>query len=267
MTFQLPLPGDSDSYEREHSTNRSVERHHERIIHSPINPILHTLPVNDSIQQPTFVADKPITNELKLVSHDDPAEARRIRCKWVSRVPFSNICPTFVHFLTNTMLLNMFSRYCQEFFNDEFNRHCKYAPDCFKNALECMTLMKCARCMLYHCDISDPEGEMPQHPCECIPGESCFSKRFVIAYEIDGCFFLFNETFAIAHAPWLLIFVPKTGGLGYAYSHFYYHAYAFIRRAMDAIESESRADAAATSIKYNWRRNETAIRIITNIES
>lgn len=126
----------------------------------------------------------------------------------------SSIYPTCVHHLTNTMLLNMFSRYCQEFFNDEFNRHCKYAPDCFKNALECMTLMKCARCMLYHCDISDPEGEMPQHPCECIPGESCFSKRFVIAYEIDGCFFSLQRSIRDCSCTLIADFCSKNRWFG-----------------------------------------------------
>lgn len=72
----------------------------------------------------------------------------------------------------------MHSRYCQEFFTDEFNRTgaCEFAPDCFKSSLEYTTAMKCARCMLYHC-MSDSEGEMPQHPCDCVPEESVCSKR------------------------------------------------------------------------------------------
>lgn len=73
-----------------------------------------------------------------------------------------------------------FCRYCQEFFTEEFNRKgaCEFAPDCFKASLEYTTAMKCARCMLYHC-MSDSEGEMPQHPCECVPEERVCSKRFV----------------------------------------------------------------------------------------
>lgn len=71
-------------------------------------------------------------------------------------------------------------RYCQEFFTEEFNRNgaCEFAPDCFKASLEYTTAMKCARCMLYHC-MSDSEGEMPQHPCECVPEENICSKRYV----------------------------------------------------------------------------------------
>lgn len=78
-------------------------------------------------------------------------------------------CLSFSHF-----------RYCQEFFTEEFNRNgaCEFAPDCFKASLEYTTVMKCARCMLYHC-MSDSEGEMPQHPCECVPEESVCSKRCV----------------------------------------------------------------------------------------
>lgn len=47
------------------------------------------------------------------------------------------------------------------------------------NNMKCYNLNfipKGARCMLYHC-MSDSEGEMPQHPCECVPEESVCSKR------------------------------------------------------------------------------------------
>lgn len=65
-------------------------------------------------------------------------------------------------------------RYCHEFFTEEFNQRgaCEFAPDCFKNGLEQLTGMKCARCMLYHC-MSDSEGETPQHPCECVLESGC----------------------------------------------------------------------------------------------
>ncbi len=66
-------------------------------------------------------------------------------------------------------------RYCQEFYTEEWNgkaAYCEFAPDCFKNGLEQISGMMCARCMLYHC-MSDSEGDTTQHPCECVCENGC----------------------------------------------------------------------------------------------
>ncbi|XP_035893801.1 sprouty-related, EVH1 domain-containing protein 2 isoform X4 [Anopheles stephensi] len=70
-------------------------------------------------------------------------------------------------------------RYCQEFYNDEWNHKgsCDYAPDCFRTAIENVSGMPCARCMLYHC-MKDAEGETVAHPCLCT-GESGCTKRWI----------------------------------------------------------------------------------------
>ncbi|XP_028894884.1 sprouty-related, EVH1 domain-containing protein 2 [Zeugodacus cucurbitae] len=70
-------------------------------------------------------------------------------------------------------------RYCHELYNDEFNRKgaCEFAPDRFRSALEYISGMGCARCMLYHC-MSDAEGETPQHPCQCVNEAGC-TKRWL----------------------------------------------------------------------------------------
>uniref|UniRef100_A0A182P1E1 WH1 domain-containing protein n=1 Tax=Anopheles epiroticus TaxID=199890 RepID=A0A182P1E1_9DIPT len=70
-------------------------------------------------------------------------------------------------------------RYCQEFYNDEWNHKgsCDYAPDCIRTAIENVSGMPCARCMLYHC-MKDSEGETASHPCLCT-GESGCTKRWI----------------------------------------------------------------------------------------
>ncbi|CRL05124.1 CLUMA_CG018239, isoform B [Clunio marinus] len=59
-------------------------------------------------------------------------------------------------------------RYCQEFYQEEWNRRgsCAFAPDCIKSGIDTISGMICARCMLYHC-MSDSEGELINHPCSC----------------------------------------------------------------------------------------------------
>ncbi|XP_037041645.1 sprouty-related, EVH1 domain-containing protein 1 isoform X1 [Bradysia coprophila] len=71
-------------------------------------------------------------------------------------------------------------RYCQEFYTEEWNgkaAYCEFAPDCFKNGLEQISGMMCARCMLYHC-MSDAEGDTTQHPCECVCENGC-TRRWI----------------------------------------------------------------------------------------
>lgn len=156
-------------------------------------------------------------------------------------------------------------RYCQEFFTEEFNQHCKYAPDCFRNVLEYTTAMKCARCMMYHCDISDPEGEMPQHPCQCIPGESWFSKRFVIERVLIVVKWRATNLIWEPSAPirlsfeyrLIILFVPffccsNPDGSACVDFHYSYHAYVYIRRVMDVIGSEYGVVFAAKSIRHKF---------------
>ncbi|XP_059607904.1 sprouty-related, EVH1 domain-containing protein 1 [Phlebotomus argentipes] len=70
-------------------------------------------------------------------------------------------------------------RYCQEFYTEEWNRKgaCEYAPDCFRVGLDNVSGIVCARGMLYHC-MSDSEGDMPAHPCECVADSGC-TKRWL----------------------------------------------------------------------------------------
>lgn len=67
-----------------------------------------------------------------------------------------------------------FFRYCQEFYAEEWNKKgaCDFAPDCFRNCLDDITGIKCARCMMYHC-MSDAEGDTVAHPCECVRENGC----------------------------------------------------------------------------------------------
>lgn len=84
-------------------------------------------------------------------------------------------CPLYHHIFVCIFAY----RYCQEFYTEEWNRKgaCEFAPDCFKNGLEQISGMMCARCMLYHC-MSDAEGETPQNPCECVFENGC-TRRYV----------------------------------------------------------------------------------------
>lgn len=59
-------------------------------------------------------------------------------------------------------------RHCQEMFTYDMNSRgsCEYAPDCVRTAIDTLTCISCAQCMLYHC-MSDAEGDFAHHPCEC----------------------------------------------------------------------------------------------------
>ena len=76
-----------------------------------------------------------------------------------------------------------FCRYCQEFYQEEWNRKgsCAFAPDCIKSGIDTISGMMCARCMLYHC-MSDSEGDLINHPCSCSSNaadEVSCSKRWI----------------------------------------------------------------------------------------
>ncbi|KAK7060654.1 Spred2p [Halocaridina rubra] len=59
-------------------------------------------------------------------------------------------------------------RHCQEMFTYDTNSRgsCEYSPDCVRTAIDTITCISCAQCMLYHC-MSDAEGDFAHHPCEC----------------------------------------------------------------------------------------------------
>jgi sprouty-related, EVH1 domain-containing protein len=61
-----------------------------------------------------------------------------------------------------------FFRYCQEFYQEEWNRKgsCAFAPDKVKTGIDRVTGMFCARAMLYHC-MGDSESDLINHPCSC----------------------------------------------------------------------------------------------------
>ena len=62
-------------------------------------------------------------------------------------------------------------RHCQESFYPDINPKgsCEYAPDLIRTAIDTVTCIICAQCMLYHC-MSDEEGEFVRHPCACSLG-------------------------------------------------------------------------------------------------
>lgn len=82
-----------------------------------------------------------------------------------------------------TVTRNFICRYCQEFYQEEWNRKgsCAFAPDCIKSGIDTISGMMCARCMLYHC-MSDSEGDLINHPCSCSSNaadEVSCSKRWI----------------------------------------------------------------------------------------
>uniref|UniRef100_A0A336M0S8 CSON015104 protein n=1 Tax=Culicoides sonorensis TaxID=179676 RepID=A0A336M0S8_CULSO len=83
------------------------------------------------------------------------------------------------HHGTLPIRTNLRCKYCSKFYSQEWNRagSCDYAPDCFKNGIETISGMQCAKCMVYHC-MGDPEGESSDNPCSCT-GESGCTKRWI----------------------------------------------------------------------------------------
>lgn len=59
-------------------------------------------------------------------------------------------------------------KHCQDMFTYDTNSRgsCEFAPDCVRSAIDTLTCITCAQCMLYHC-MSDAEGDFAHHPCEC----------------------------------------------------------------------------------------------------
>ncbi|XP_063881088.1 sprouty-related, EVH1 domain-containing protein 2-like isoform X3 [Scylla paramamosain] len=59
-------------------------------------------------------------------------------------------------------------KHCQDMFTYDKNSRgsCEFAPDCVRSAIDTLTCITCAQCMLYHC-MSDAEGDFAHHPCEC----------------------------------------------------------------------------------------------------
>ncbi|XP_055311058.1 sprouty-related, EVH1 domain-containing protein 2 isoform X2 [Sitodiplosis mosellana] len=149
-----PASGENYSYVQLTAVHEPVKALHE---HRPetVQTDFDSEPINliraDAKRESCASIKKQYPTDATTQSHKELVHTKRVRC-----------------------------RYCQEFFTEEFNRKgaCEFAPDTFKASLEYTTAMKCARCMLYHC-MSDSEGEMPQHPCECVPEESVCSKRWI----------------------------------------------------------------------------------------
>lgn len=85
--------------------------------------------------------------------------------------------------IEKTVTRKFICRYCQEFYQEEWNRKgsCAFAPDCIKSGIDTISGMMCARCMLYHC-MSDSEGDLINHPCSCSSNaadEVSCSKRWI----------------------------------------------------------------------------------------
>ncbi|XP_014249563.1 sprouty-related, EVH1 domain-containing protein 2 [Cimex lectularius] len=70
-------------------------------------------------------------------------------------------------------------RFCHEPFYRDSNQRgsCEYAPDCVKNAINTISCVSCAQCMLYHC-MSDPEGDYDQ-PCFCNTADDQWTRRWI----------------------------------------------------------------------------------------
>ena len=75
------------------------------------------------------------------------------------------------------IILTQRCRYCDDTFYPDNNHRgsCEYAPDSVRDAIDSLTCIGCAQCMLYHC-MSDEEGEFVRHPCAC-SGGCCVSLR------------------------------------------------------------------------------------------
>lgn len=176
-----PASGDNYSYVQltaVHEPVKSLHEHRPEPIQSDFDCEPFNLIRSEEKRESCASIKKPFSTDATAQPHKELVHTKRVRCRYTCSK--YNICILYRH---RTSLLNFISilfqfRYCQEFFTEEFNRNgaCEFAPDRFKASLEYTTAMKCARCMLYHC-MSDSEGEMPQHPCECVPEESVCSKR------------------------------------------------------------------------------------------
>lgn len=70
--------------------------------------------------------------------------------------------------LGGSLSLKQRCRHCHDSFYPDSNPKgsCEDAPDLFKSAIDKLTCIRCAQCMLYHC-MSDDEGEFVRHPCSC----------------------------------------------------------------------------------------------------
>lgn len=154
----------------------------------------------------------------------------RLRCRFVF---LSIFCPTIFYCIFFTP-----PRYCQEFYTEEWNRKgaCEFAPDCFKNGLEQISGMMCARCMLYHC-MSDAEGETPQNPCECVFENGC-TRRFVANK--------YGQKIAIIKN---YIFLD---GSVWRCCHCWYHVYGAIHRYVHVIGLASRVAYVAENINPKY---------------
>lgn len=154
MGHIAPASGDNYSYVQltaVHEPIKSLHEHRPETMQSEFDCEPFSLIRSETKRESCASIKKPFSTDATAQPHKELVHTKRVRC-----------------------------RYCQEFFTEEFNRNgaCEFAPDRFKASLEYTTAMKCARCMLYHC-MSDSEGEMPQHPCECVPEESVCSKRWI----------------------------------------------------------------------------------------
>lgn len=77
-------------------------------------------------------------------------------------------------------------KYCQRIYSDDDNPRgsCEYAPDKIGKAIDTVSCLICARCMLYHC-MSDAEGEnshsLEHNPCICSTEDGCGRRWFGLA--------------------------------------------------------------------------------------
>ncbi|KAJ2943073.1 hypothetical protein O0L34_g18765 [Tuta absoluta] len=81
---------------------------------------------------------------------------------------------------TDTFQSRLKCRHCHEWYLESANRAgaCEFAPDCFKSCIDCVTCIKCAQGMLYHC-MSDAEGDFAMHPCACAAPDTQCAKRWL----------------------------------------------------------------------------------------
>lgn len=87
-------------------------------------------------------------------------------------------CTLHLSFYAGLCFSFFLSFYWQEHFAEDSNPRgsCEYAPDCVRSAVDYMTCISCAQCMLYHC-MADEEGEFVQQPCDCNPVEENWLAR------------------------------------------------------------------------------------------
>lgn len=115
---------------------------------------------------------------------------------------------------------------------------------------------------LYHC-MSDSEGEMPQHPCECVPEESVCSKRYANSSLVDWTIHFSGkglkiETIFSCNSFNCFFFCSfSLGGSVYFYYRWYFLVYVSIQRVMVPIKLAFHVASVVANISHKCDKPKT----------